>query len=69
MPGGEKDQNDFSAYTLVCAEEGPSKIHLQRDFIIKKSFFPVDEYKAVKALFDSVRQAMRRRSFSRPCKK
>ncbi len=55
LPAARKDQNDFSAYTLVCAEEGPSKIHLQRDFIIKKSFFPVEQYKAVKALFDSVR--------------
>ncbi len=53
-PAARKDQNDFSACTLVCADEGPDKIHVQRDFIIKKSFFPVEQYKAVKALFDSV---------------
>ncbi|MGB8958671.1 MAG: DUF3857 domain-containing protein [Candidatus Aminicenantales bacterium] len=54
-PAPRKDQNDFSAYSLVCSDEGPGKIHVQRDFVIKKSFFPVEQYGAVKALFDSVR--------------
>jgi len=54
-PATRKDQNDFSSYMLVCADEGPQKIHIQRDFIIKKSFFPVEQYSPVKALFDSVR--------------
>lgn len=54
-PAARKDQNDFSAYSLVCAMEGPGKIHIQRDLVIKKSFFPVEQYGAVKALFDTVR--------------
>ncbi|MGB8958670.1 MAG: transglutaminase domain-containing protein [Candidatus Aminicenantales bacterium] len=54
-PAPRKDESDFSAYSLVCADEGPGKIHVQRDFVIKKSFFPVEQYAAVKASFDSVR--------------
>ena len=54
-PATRKDQNDFSAFSLVCADEGPGKLHVQRDLVIKKSFFPVEQYGAVKALFDSVR--------------
>lgn len=54
-PASRKDQNDFSAFSLACAEEGPGKIHIQRDLIIKKSFYPVEQYKNLKALFDSAR--------------
>ncbi len=54
-PAPRKDQNDFSAYSLVCSDKDPGKIHVQRDFVIKKIFFPVERYGAVKALFDSVR--------------
>ena len=54
-PEARKDENAFSAFTLVCAGEGPGKLHVQRDLVIKKSFFPVEQYPAVKALFDSVR--------------
>ena len=54
-PAARQDQNDFSAYTLVSPDEGPGKLHVRRDLVIKKSFFPVEQYGAVKALFDSVR--------------
>jgi hypothetical protein len=54
-PEGLKEQNDFSAYSLVCAEDGPGKLHVQRELVIKKSFFPVEQYKAIRALFDRVR--------------
>jgi hypothetical protein len=54
-PAPRKDQNDFSAFSLASAVEGLGKIHIQRDLIIKKSLFPVEQYKDVKALFDSVR--------------
>lgn len=54
-PASRKDQNDFSAFSLACAEEGLGKIHIQRDLIIKKSFYPVEHYKDIKALFDSAR--------------
>jgi hypothetical protein len=54
-PPARNDQNDFSSFSLVCADEGPRKVHIQRDFVIKKSYFPVEEYAALKALFDRAR--------------
>jgi hypothetical protein len=54
-PAPQKSDNDFSAFSIVCAEEAPNRLHVQRDFIIKKSFFPVDQYAALKALYDKVR--------------
>lgn len=54
-PSPRKDQNDFSAFSLASAVEGLGKIHIQRDLIIKKSLFPVEQYNDLKALFDSVR--------------
>lgn len=54
-PAPQKSDNDFSAFSIVCAEEAPNKLHIQRDFTIKKSFFPVDQYAALKAFYDKVR--------------
>jgi len=54
-PAPNKSDNDFSAFFIVCAEEAPNKLHIQRDFVIKKSFFPVDQYAALKAFYDKVR--------------
>lgn len=56
-PEPRNDQNDFSVYSLVCPDEGPGKLRVQRDLVIKKNFFPVEQYAAVKALFDSVRSS------------
>jgi hypothetical protein len=54
-PAPQKSGNDFSSFSIVCAEEAPNKLHIQRDFVIKKSFFPVDQYAALKAFYDKVR--------------
>jgi len=54
-PAPQKSDNDFSAFSIVCTEEAPNRLHVQRDFVIKKSFFPVEQYAALKALYDKVR--------------
>jgi hypothetical protein len=56
-PAPQKSDNDFSAFSSVCAEDAPNRLHIQRDFTIKKSFFPVDQYAALKAVYDKVRAA------------
>lgn len=56
-PEGRKSDNDFSSYSLASAVEGPQRLHIQRDLIIKKSYFAVDQYQALKSFFDSVRAA------------
>jgi hypothetical protein len=47
-------QDNFE-YSLVCVVENGTKFHAQRDLVVKKSFFPVAQYAAVKAFFDQVR--------------
>jgi hypothetical protein len=54
-PEPRRDDNDFSSYSLVSALEPPDKLHIQRALTIKRVHFPVEQYAAVKALFDSVR--------------
>jgi len=54
-PEPRKSDSDFSTFSIVCGEEAPNKLHIQRDFVIKKSFFPVDQYAALKAFYDKVR--------------
>lgn len=54
-PELKKDQRDFASYKRVCAQEGPQKLHVQRDFIIQKSYFPVEQYAEIKAFYDMVR--------------
>jgi hypothetical protein len=54
-PQPRKNENDFSLFSIVCGEEAPNRLHIQRDFSIKKSFFPLDEYAGLKALYDTVR--------------
>jgi len=53
-PRRKHDQEPFS-YSLTCAVENGAKLHVQRDLIIKKNFFPVDQYGTVKAFFDQVK--------------
>ena len=50
-------QSDFSSYSLATAVEGPQKLHIQRDLIIKKSYFAVDQYASIKAFYDAARAA------------
>lgn len=54
-PERRKSENDFSSYSLASAVEGPQRLHIQRDLVIKKSSLPVEQYKDLKAFFDLVR--------------
>jgi hypothetical protein len=54
-PEARDDQNDFSAYTLACAEGGPGKLRVKRDLTLKKNSFPVEQYAAIKSFFDRAR--------------
>ena len=56
-PERQKSDNDFSSYSLGLAVEGPLRLHVQRDLVIKKSYFPVAQYQALKSFFDAVRAA------------
>jgi len=52
-PARKKDLEAFG-FSLVCVGEDGGKLHVQRDLVVKKSFFAVDQFKAVKAFFDEV---------------
>ncbi len=54
-PEPKRNQSDFFTYSLVSAQEGPQKLHIQRDLVVKKSFFPVEQYASLKAFYDMVR--------------
>jgi len=54
-PAPYKIGNDFSAYSLASAEEAPEKLHIQRDLIVTKSYFPVDQYASIKSFYDTAR--------------
>jgi hypothetical protein len=54
-PPQRKTDNDFSSYFVVCGQEAPNRLHIQRDFVIKKSYFAVEQYAALKAFYDQVR--------------
>lgn len=54
-PVPRKNRQEFFDYSLACVVEGGTKIHVQRDLVVKKSLFPVGQYSAIKAFFDQVR--------------
>lgn len=54
-PGPKKTKSDFSSYSLICVQEAPQKLHIQRDLVIQKNYFPVEQYAAIKAFYDAVR--------------
>jgi len=54
-PTPRKSEQEFAQYSLVCAAEGPQKIHVQRDLVIQKSYFHPGQYAALKAFYDLVR--------------
>jgi hypothetical protein len=56
-PAAHKSQNEFSGYSLACADEGDGQLHVQRDLVIKKSYFAVDKYAAVKSFYEAARAA------------
>jgi hypothetical protein len=55
VPAPRSNRGESFDYSMVCVSESGRKIHAQRDLIIKKSYFPVEEYGAVKAFFDKAR--------------
>jgi len=55
IPAPRKNHGELFDYSLVCVVDGGTKVHVQRDLVIKRSFFPVTQYAAVKAFFDQVR--------------
>jgi len=55
VPEAKKKETDFSSFSLVKALENPQRLHIQRDFSIKKSYFPVNQYPALKDFFDFAR--------------
>jgi hypothetical protein len=54
-PEPRKYEGHYSSFSLVCVPEGPQKLHVQRDLVIQKSYFPVAQYGAIKAFYDKVR--------------
>jgi hypothetical protein len=54
-PAPHRGRDENFDYSLVCAVENGTKLHTQRDLVVKKNFFPVDQYAAVKSFFDQVR--------------
>lgn len=55
LPEPRKSQTDFASYSLASAVESPNRLHVQRDLVIKKSYFPVEQYAPLKAFYDLVR--------------
>jgi len=55
VPTPRANRSESFDYSLFCAAEGGAKFHAQRDLIIKKNYFPVGEYAALKAFFDQAR--------------
>jgi hypothetical protein len=54
-PQPRKTDNDFAGFSLVSGLDAPNRLHIQRDLSLKKCFFPVDKYAALKAFYDQVR--------------
>jgi len=54
-PPQRKDDNDFSSFFVVCGQEAPNRLHIQRDLSVKKSYFAVEQYAALKVFYDKVR--------------
>jgi hypothetical protein len=54
-PQPRKNESDFSSFSVVCSQEAPNRLHIQRDLSIKKIYFPVEQYAALKAFFDQAR--------------
>jgi hypothetical protein len=54
VPAVRKKDLELFGFSLICAVEEGGKLHVQRDLVVKRSFFPLEQYKAVKAFFDEV---------------
>jgi hypothetical protein len=67
-PEKRESDNDFSSFA-VCSEEGPSRLHIQRDLSIKKSYFTVEQYAGLKSFFDKARAVDEEQIVLAPAKK
>jgi hypothetical protein len=54
VPAVRKKELEAFGFSLACAPEDGGKLHVQRDLVVKKSYFAVDQYRSVKAFFDEV---------------
>ncbi|HSA95699.1 MAG TPA: DUF3858 domain-containing protein, partial [Acidobacteriota bacterium] len=54
VPAGRKKALENFGFSLVCLPEEGGKLHVQRDLVVKKTFFTADQYASVKAFFDEV---------------
>jgi hypothetical protein len=68
-PEKRESDNDFSSYFAVCSEEGPARLHIQRDLSIKKSYFTVEQYAGLKSFFDKARAVDEEQIVLAPAKK
>jgi hypothetical protein len=55
MPVARQNHGELFDYSLVCAVEDANRLHVQRDLVVKKTYFPVEQYPIVKYFFDQVR--------------
>jgi Domain of Unknown Function with PDB structure (DUF3857)/Transglutaminase-like superfamily len=53
-PDTHKIDREAFGYSLVCALEDGQRLHVQRDLVVKKNYFPVLQYLNVKTFFDQV---------------
>jgi len=54
-PPPRKNESGFSSFSVVCSQEAPNRLHIQRDLSIKKIYFAVEQYAPLKAFYDQVR--------------
>lgn len=54
-PPDRKSSGENFDYSLFCVVENGTRLHTQRDLVVKKSFFPVEQYAAIRAFFEQVR--------------
>jgi hypothetical protein len=57
LPAPREHKRQFSEFTLTCAAEEGGKLHVRRDFVIKNSLVPVEQYPVLKSFFDQVRES------------
>ncbi|HSA95303.1 MAG TPA: DUF3857 and transglutaminase domain-containing protein [Acidobacteriota bacterium] len=55
LPPPRKNDSDFSSFSVFCAQEAPNRLHIQRDLSVKKIYFAIEQYPALKAFLDQVR--------------
>jgi hypothetical protein len=55
IPAVIQNKRSFSEYSLTCAVEDGTKLHVRRELVIGKSRIPADQYSILKIFFDQVR--------------